>query len=717
MKFILQLFFFFNVFVIYSQNLEKLNIDPSNCREGENVEYCKTHKVMHTLKNDPEFLRSFFNDQKTLKEIEDSISNETRSNTVYTIPVVFHVLHDNGPENISNEQIYDAVDILNRDYRLQNNDANSVQSVFSGMPADIQIEFALAKKAPNGQCFSGITRTVSPLTNSGENGESQVDAIIEGNDVYNYQWSGSRYLNIFVCADIGDAAGYTFTPSNWIGSSMYNGIWVLSDYVGSIGTSNIYNGRTLTHEVGHWLNLEHTWGPNNNPGNANSCFDDDYVDDTPRCIGVSSCNLSSNSCSNDIIDGYWTSDVVDNVENYMDYSYCTKMFTHGQKNRMRAAIVSGVGGRNNLWQNTNLSFTGVSSPATVCQVDISSARDLICKGDMIQFFDESFNNIVSWNWSFPGATPASSNSQDPEVNYYTQGTYDVTLEVTDQMGNSMSKTFEDYITVMNNYSSGFPYTESFENISSIPNDEWSIINENGPGFEISSEASFSGTQSVKLDNSSGSTGDVDELISQAIDLSNMISATISFKYAFAKRYSTNTDYLRIYASFNCGETWMLRKNISSSALPTHPNTTSSYIPTDDSWKTVNIPGISSAYLVNNFRLKFEFNNGGGNDLYIDNININGIVSFGEDELKGNISLFPNPTNNIVKLSCNFEPINGNISIDVLDESGRLLKRISNNEFKIGNKLIEFSVAELERGLYFINVNGQKQKNYIKLIKN
>ncbi len=49
--------------------------------------------------------------------------------------------------------------------------------------------------------------------------------------------------------------------------------------------------------------------------------------------------------------------------------------------------------------------------------------------------------------------------------------------------------------------------------------------------------------------------------------------------------------------------------------------------------------------------------------------------------------------------------------------GRLLKRISNNEFKIGNKLIEFSVAELERGLYFINVNGQKQKNYIKLIKN
>jgi hypothetical protein len=315
----------------FAQGGVSSKIDLQNCREGENVEYCKTHKVMHKLKKNPDFLKSFIADQDELNKSEPTNSAVSKSNTIYKIPVVFHVLHNNGSENISDQQIHDAVDILNRDYRLQNVDANSVQTTFSGMPADIEIEFALATKAPNGQCFRGITRTVSSLTDNGENGENQVAAIISGNDTYNNAWAGNRYLNIFVVNDAGGAAGYTYTPSNFIGSSMYNGIWILNDYVGSIGTSNNNSSRSLTHEVGHWLNLEHTWGPNNNPGNASSCSDDDYVNDTPRCIGVSSCNLTSNSCSNDANDGYWSSDVVDNVENYMDYSYCSKMFTSGQK--------------------------------------------------------------------------------------------------------------------------------------------------------------------------------------------------------------------------------------------------------------------------------------------------------------------------------------------------------------------------------------------------
>ena len=142
-----------------------------------------------------------------------------------------------------------------------------------------------------------------------------VMAIVNGNNVYNGSWPGDEYLNIFVCGEIGGAAGYTTNPSNWGGTQMTNGIWVLHDYVGSIGTSGIYSSRTLTHEVGHWLNLDHCWG--NNPGNATSCSEDDNVDDTPRCIGVTACITTSNTCSNDAVDGYWTSDVIDNIENYM----------------------------------------------------------------------------------------------------------------------------------------------------------------------------------------------------------------------------------------------------------------------------------------------------------------------------------------------------------------------------------------------------------------
>jgi len=73
-------------------------------------------------------------------------------------PVVFHVLHFNGVENISDDQILNALAILNRDYRKLNADTANVHPDFQGMPADIEIEFKLATIAPNGQCFSGITR-------------------------------------------------------------------------------------------------------------------------------------------------------------------------------------------------------------------------------------------------------------------------------------------------------------------------------------------------------------------------------------------------------------------------------------------------------------------------------------------------------------------------------------------------------------------------------
>ena len=186
-------------------------------------------------------------------------------------------------------QILDGLSIMNRDFRLLNQDANNVQAEFQGMPSDVEVEFLLATKAPNGQCFKGITRTVNAITNDGSDGGNQVDAIIAGNDVYNGAWPGNRYLNIFICGDIGGAAGYTTKPSGWSATQMTNGIWVLHDYVGSIGTSSVGSSSTLTHEVGHWLNLDHTWGPNNNPGNASSCSTDDNVQDTPNRIGVQAC--------------------------------------------------------------------------------------------------------------------------------------------------------------------------------------------------------------------------------------------------------------------------------------------------------------------------------------------------------------------------------------------------------------------------------------------
>jgi len=135
-------------------------------RQGEEVEYCSTHwKRQEMMEKHPALKALYEKHQRSLDEeyrefIADRSSNpEAKAGVVYTIPVVFHVLHQNTAENISYDQVVDAVSILNRDFRLNNADAGSVQSSFSGMPADAEIEFALATIAPNGDCFNGVTRT------------------------------------------------------------------------------------------------------------------------------------------------------------------------------------------------------------------------------------------------------------------------------------------------------------------------------------------------------------------------------------------------------------------------------------------------------------------------------------------------------------------------------------------------------------------------------
>jgi PKD repeat protein len=694
----------FSQLFVHSQSV----IDPTNCRDGENVEYCKTHIKMNLLKKNPAFLKMYKADQEILKQQEAQLKASVSKGTVYVIPVVFHVLHNGGAENISVAQIQDAVDILNRDYRLQNSDANNVQPTFQGMPADIEIEFVLATKAPNGQCFSGITRTQNALANDGSSGSAQVNAIVNGNNVYNNSWAGNKYLNIFVVNEAGGAAGYTTNPSNWSGTAMTNGIWVLHDYVGSIGTSSTGSSRTLTHEVGHWLNLDHLWGGNNNPGNGSSCNDDDNVDDTPRCIGLTSCNLTANTCSNDATDGYWTSDVVDNTENYMEYSYCSKMFTDGQRSRMRSAITSGVGGRSNLWKTSNLNATGANGSPTACAAQFMVNRQVLCAGDDLQFTDDSYNNISSWNWTFQGGSPASSTNQNPQINYTAPGQYDVTLSVSDPFGNTVSQTFPDYITVLGAPGKALPIQEGFESVS-IPNSDWFVENPGGPGFQITNQAGATGSKSLKLDNSTGSNLDKDAFISSTIDLENITSATLTFKYAFAKKTNNNSDFLQIFASNSCGDTWAVRKSISSSQLATMNNTTANYNPGPNDWESVTISNFTSTYQVDNLRIKFQFTNGGGNDLFIDDINLSGPVGLSKNETIFDFFVFPNPTNNVANVQFYLSESQDDMNITLHNLVGKKIRDIYKGRMFAGAKELAVDVSTLSAGIYFVTISNSSRK--------
>lgn len=681
------------------------NVNRANTRDGEDVEYCHQHKRLNELMNNPAFAAQYQLDQQAFQVLEQQMLEETEPHRlVYKIPVVFHVLHNGGVENISRDQILDALAILNRDYRLQNADAATVHNDFNAsnpsavcQPSDVEVEFVLATKAPNGACFSGITRTQNAISYNGADGGNQVDAIVAGNDVYQGQWPGNKYLNVFICGEIGGAAGYTYQPSGWIGSSMQNGIWILHSYTGSIGTSSVNASRALTHEVGHWLNLSHTWGDTNDPGV--SCGSDN-VSDTPTTRGVTACNLNENFCGPRA-----------NVENYMDYSYCSKMFTGGQVTRMRNALTSSTGGRNNLWTNGNLAATGADGSAALCKAEFTTLKTEICAGETIQFSDGSYNAVSGWSWSFPGATPSTSTDQNPSVTYAAPGVYAVTLTATDG-ASSDDETKSGYITVLAAGES-LPYFEGFEGLSSFSGSNRWIIENSGSNnaWSVTNTAGHTGTNSAKLTNYGQVAGNVDELISTPVDLSTVNSTdgvTLSFRYGYRKRQSANDDYLKVFLTNDCGDGWDQRKTMHGASL-SNLTASSSWTPALADWQTVHMTNVTTSYWVNNFRFKFRFESDGGNNIYIDDINIysgapsDALVTVGLDEnlQLQNAVVFPNPAEDEVNLR--FSAATGQtVKVYVTDLVGNVVSNytIQANQ---GDNLVLISTESFAAGMYLIRL--------------
>ena len=656
---------------------------------------CGQHILLNRLLENSKRVQLHLKEQSQLK-LEELNWEEKSKSTVYRVPIVFHIIHNGGIENISNAQILDALDILNRDFRKLNPDTATVATQFQSLSADIEIEFILATKTPDGSCFSGITRTQSPFSYVSDFSQSsnQINAIIAGNDAYQSNWPGDSYLNIIVCGNPSNGvAGYPHYPSNFFGNSMENGIWMKYNYMGSIGTSDPTRSRVIAHEVGHWLNLPHTWGSTNEPGLAANCNTDDGVADTPNTIGSYWCNYNDTACG-----------PIANVENYMNYaSSCRKMFTLGQKTRMRTAINSSIGGRNNLWQTSNLIATGVNGPAPFCTADFIANKVTICTGDSINFTDYSYHNVSGWNWSFNGGSPSTSSLQNPSITYNSPGKYPVTLIASN---GTLTLTEEkiDFITVLPSSGLPIPYNEGFEN-TTIPSTDWMVNNSN---WSVTSSAFSNGVSSAILNNQNINNGGIQELISNTIDLSNENAAVITFKYAFANNNSNNDDQLHVLASKDCGETWSVRKIISNQFLPTAPDQSGTFVPTASQWKQVYVNSIVSSYCTPDFRFKFAFYSGGGNNFYIDDINIFPSYMLSNINNDINITIFPNPAIDLIHLESD-DLIYG---LQVFDICGRLVKTKSNIRL---NKT-SINCENWEKGIYLINLQFLNQEKMMKIEK-
>lgn len=645
----------------------------------DNIEVQKDPSILIRRKELAEFTRQFVGpDQRVI----------TPAGFIYTIPVVFHVMHNYGNENISKQQIHDAMDVLNLSFRKLNPDTSDVIQLFQPVFADPQIQFRLATIDPNGNCTDGIDRIKTKLTYfAGNNVKSLMD------------WPNDKYLNIWVVQNIASgAAGYSQYPG--VADSI-DGVEILSTYV--IGPSGgNYVSRSLTHEVGHYLNLPHTWGSSNTPGLASNCSIDDGVFDTPNCLGSDPCccDTNQNDCG-----------PIANVQNYMDYASCHKMFTEGQKARMQAALNNSLSSRDNLWTQSNLLATGTEDGhvALTCvpKADFSDKKISVCAGATVFFNDKSWRgDATSWQWDFQGGTPATTYTQNTSTQYNVPGIYNVRLIASNSAGSDTLLRTMLVEVLSDTGTETLPYAESFETIS-IPGNGWAIENDGtSNAFAITSAAAFTGTKSVELFNQSNNGNhNTDVLLTPAFDLTNVSGTLLTFKYAFAAKINVDSSELKVFVSTNCGQNWIQRLLKASSALRTAPNTTGNFIPTSTQWATQTINLAQSQFSGQpSVRVKFEFNQENGNNFYIDDINIYGTNVGINEMLAGEygVVIHPNPAYSAATLELELSESNS-VKIDLYDLQGKKIADVEAKKLAKGKHQFEIPNKNYE-GIYFVRIS-------------
>jgi hypothetical protein len=309
----------------------------------ENVIRCGTMKAQQLLwAKDPLAKARFEAMNKELIAFTRKYSSEKTSEQIFRIPVVVHVVHDFGPENISDNQIKSQIEALNRDF-------NGTSAKESGL----RFEFFLAKIDPFGKCTNGITRTISPYTVHGLGDRSassreQLTGLVS--------WATDRYLNIWVVRSI-DQTILGYSDIGVSGNPKMDGVVVRYKSFGEVeAVAPPYNkGRTTVHEVGHWLSLHHPFQNGEfccqNPDiPCDSCGD--FVCDTPNMDSTAQgCPSEWQNCRGN------SAQKTAPIHNYMGYTddACMNEFTKGQLARVVALLTTQ---RTFIHTEANMQLTG-----------------------------------------------------------------------------------------------------------------------------------------------------------------------------------------------------------------------------------------------------------------------------------------------------------------------------------------------------------------------
>jgi hypothetical protein len=325
----------------------------------------------------------------------------------YEIPVVVHIIMDSsGVGNISDSQVQSQIDILNEDYM-------AIWGTPGQNGTEGGIRFSLATTDPDGNPTTGITRTTN-------------NDWFQDNNEYQYKsalgWDQTRYLNMYTNS-AGGYLGYAYFPQTEAGS-VYDGVVILYSAFGRDSAASPYDqGRTATHEIGHYFGLYHTFQGGCQTASSPGCYTsgDRICDTNSEQEDHYGCPTGSSTCGS-----------ADPIRNYMNYTddTCMNNFTPEQVRRMRCALENYRSSLYTLASDLNADF---SASATKGPAPLA-----------VGFTDLTAGSVTTWSWTFGDG--GTSSARNPSHTYTTAGAYTVSLTVNGSSG-SDTETKTDYITV------------------------------------------------------------------------------------------------------------------------------------------------------------------------------------------------------------------------------------------------------------------------------